>query len=108
MLLLDEASLSDLLRTYPRWRLVDDAKAIAADFKFPDFAVAWGFMNEVAVHAERLDHHPEWSNVYNRVSIRLTTHDAGESGSLTNLDELMLRVIERASKGSMLGVEQSA
>lgn len=61
----------------PAWRLLPDRDAIARDFKFKDFSAAWGFMARVALLAERYDHHPEWSNVYNRVSITLTTHDAG-------------------------------
>ncbi len=61
----------------PGWRVLPDRDAIARDFKFRDFSAAWGFMARVALLAEQRDHHPEWSNVYNRVSITLTTHDAG-------------------------------
>lgn len=50
---------------------------IERDFKFASFVEAWGFMTRVALLAEKANHHPEWSNVYNKVSIRLTTHDAG-------------------------------
>jgi 4a-hydroxytetrahydrobiopterin dehydratase len=57
------------------WRELDDG--LTADLVFSDFASAFRFMTEVAEVAERQNHHPEWSNVYNRVSIRLTTHDAG-------------------------------
>ncbi len=63
--------------TLPDWRLLPDRDAISRDFKFKDFSAAWGFMARVALLAERHDHHPEWSNVYNRVAITLTTHDAG-------------------------------
>ena len=66
-----------LAATLPGWRLLPDRDAIVRDFKFRDFSAAWGFMARVALLAEQLDHHPEWSNVYNRVSIILTTHDAG-------------------------------
>ena len=59
------------------WTLEDGAAAIHRDFHFADFKTAWAFMTEVASEADLMDHHPEWSNVYNRVSIRLTTHDAG-------------------------------
>lgn len=68
--------VQDLLRTRPEWVLEEGGKAIRRDFQFADFVTAWGFMNEVALHAEKNDHHPEWSNVYGKVSIRLTTHDA--------------------------------
>ena len=64
------------LAALPEWRLSDDASGITRTFRFPDFVAAFGFMSQVALRAERADHHPEWSNVYNRVDIRLTTHDA--------------------------------
>jgi len=66
-----------LMASLPNWRVLPDRDAIARDFKFRDFSAAWGFMARVALLAEQRDHHPEWSNVYNRVSITLTTHDAG-------------------------------
>ncbi|MEL6982606.1 MAG: 4a-hydroxytetrahydrobiopterin dehydratase [Actinomycetota bacterium] len=59
----------------PGWEIVGDG--LERTFRFPDFAAAFGFMAASAVVAERLNHHPEWSNVYNRVTVRLTTHDAG-------------------------------
>jgi len=65
------------LPTVPGWRLADDASGISRSFRFPDFVSAFGFMSRVALLAERADHHPEWSNVYGRVDIRLSTHDAG-------------------------------
>lgn len=68
-----DAALADS----PEWKLREDKLAISRDFKFRDFSEAWGFMARVALLAEKQDHHPEWSNVYNRVSITLTTHDAG-------------------------------
>ena len=63
------------------WRLQENA--LAVEWVFKDFAQAMAFMNAVAEVAERMNHHPEWSNVYNRVTVRLTTHDAG---GLTHLD----------------------
>ena len=57
-----------------RWQLEGDF--IRRDFEFKDFVAAWGFMNRVALLAEKADHHPNWENVYNRVTIRLSTHDA--------------------------------
>ena len=61
----------------PEWQLRDDQLAIVRRFKFADFSEAFAFMARVALIAEKRDHHPEWSNVYNRVEITLTTHDAG-------------------------------
>jgi 4a-hydroxytetrahydrobiopterin dehydratase len=57
------------------WKAVDGRDAIQRSFKFKNFNEAWGFMNRVALLAEQQDHHPEWSNVYNRVDILLSTHD---------------------------------
>ncbi len=68
-----DAALAQL----PGWLLREDGLAIARDFKFADFIAAFGFMTRVALAAEKADHHPEWSNVYGRVHITLTTHDAG-------------------------------
>jgi 4a-hydroxytetrahydrobiopterin dehydratase len=59
------------------WTLAADGKSIARGFKFKDFGQAFGFMTAVALAAERLDHHPDWSNAYNRVDITLTSHDIG-------------------------------
>ena len=59
------------------WGLVEGRDAIRRAFKFKNFSEAWGFMNRVALLAETQDHHPEWSNVYNRVEILLSTHDCG-------------------------------
>jgi len=65
------------LGTLEGWNLSNDTKSIHKELKFKDFNHAWGFMNRVALLAEKMDHHPEWFNVYNRVEITLTTHDAG-------------------------------
>ncbi|HTN47800.1 MAG TPA: 4a-hydroxytetrahydrobiopterin dehydratase [Burkholderiaceae bacterium] len=69
--------IRERLAERPEWRLSEDGKAIEREFRFGDFRAAFAFMTCVALAAERADHHPEWSNVYNRVSMRLTTHDAG-------------------------------
>lgn len=66
-----EARLADL----PGWKL--DGEAIVKEFGFQDFSQAIGFMMSAAVIAEKMNHHPEWTNVYNKVSVRLTTHDVG-------------------------------
>ncbi len=70
----ERASLGKLL---PGWALVAGRDAIQRSFKFGDFNAAFGFMSRVALLAERQDHHPEWFNVWNRVDITLSTHDAG-------------------------------
>jgi 4a-hydroxytetrahydrobiopterin dehydratase len=74
---LTEAERAGLAEALPGWALVTDRDAIRKSYKFADFSAAWGFMSRVALLAEAQDHHPEWENVYNRVVITLTTHDAG-------------------------------
>ena len=76
------AELTDEERTIalgdlPQWRLAREGKAIERTFHFADFGEAFAFMTRAALIAEKADHHPEWFNVYNRVEITLTTHDAG-------------------------------
>jgi 4a-hydroxytetrahydrobiopterin dehydratase len=66
-----------LATTHPAWALADGRDAITRGFTFKDFSEAWAFMSRVALLAEQHDHHPEWSNTYNKVRITLTTHDAG-------------------------------
>ena len=66
-----------LATALPAWSQVAGRDAISRSWKFRNFNQAWGFMSRVALLAEKADHHPEWSNVYNKVDIVLTTHDAG-------------------------------
>jgi 4a-hydroxytetrahydrobiopterin dehydratase len=73
---LTPAEVAKLLIAHPKWTLRGDGHAIERGFEFADFSQAFGFMTRVAMLADKLDHHPEWSNVYNRVRIALTTHDA--------------------------------
>ncbi len=80
---LDATAVADALTALPNWRLVDGREAITRSFKFKDFSAAWGFMSRAALTAEKLNHHPEWSNVWNKVDVTLSTHDAG---GLTALD----------------------
>lgn len=70
------------------WTVVEDGKALSRQFKFADFPTALGWMVGMGVHAEKLNHHPDWTNVYNRVDVRLSTHDAG---GLTALDVKLAR-----------------
>jgi 4a-hydroxytetrahydrobiopterin dehydratase len=74
---LDEAERNDALDGLPDWDYDEARDAINRRFTFADFSAAFAFMTRVALLAEKADHHPEWSNVWNRVDIMLTTHDAG-------------------------------
>ena len=65
------------LAELPGWSPAAGRDAIQKSFRFEDFNQAWGFMSRVALAAEAMNHHPEWSNIYNRVEITLTTHDCG-------------------------------
>ncbi len=75
--LLTETERAALAETLPAWHMTDGKDAIQREFRFTDFSEAWAFMSRVALLAEKHDHHPEWSNVWNKVQIELTTHDAG-------------------------------
>ena len=90
---LNKAAIEKLVATAPGWALADDAKSVSARIKFANFVEAWGFMSEIAIEAEKLDHHPEWSNVYNTVEITLTTHD---TGGLSARDQALADRIEAA------------
>jgi 4a-hydroxytetrahydrobiopterin dehydratase len=74
------------------WQLLEGRK-IVRDIVFKDFVTAFGFMTKVAILAEKMNHHPEWSNVYNRVHIELTTHDAGNT--VTEKDIVLATEIEK-------------
>ena len=87
---LSQAELDTLLAQVPGWTLRADGKAISQTFKFADFNAAFGFMTRVALYADKADHHPEWFNVYNRVEMMLTTHDAD---GLSQRDAAMARAI---------------
>ena len=78
------------------WRAAEGRDALVKSFRFKDFNAAFGFMARVALLAEKLDHHPEWSNVYNRVEVVLTTHDAD---GVTGLDLQMARFMDEAAAG---------
>jgi 4a-hydroxytetrahydrobiopterin dehydratase len=86
---LTPAEIETAMATVPGWTLAGDG--IDRTYRFKDFTQAFGFMARVALLAEKADHHPEWSNVYNRVVIRLTTHDAG---GLSARDFALARAID--------------
>ena len=73
------------------WLVFSSGKEIKKEFKFDNFVEAFGFMTKIALMAEKIDHHPEWKNTYNRVEIVLTTHD---KGGLTKLDIKLAEMIE--------------
>ena len=82
------------LKTLIGWEAKDGRDAIVKRFTFKDFNAAFGFMTRVAIKAETLDHHPEWSNVYNRVEVLLTTHDAE---GVTDLDVALAKFMDEAA-----------
>lgn len=92
---LSEEERKSWLAALPGWEMAEGKDAIVRTFTFADFNEAWGFMNRVALLAEKRDHHPEWFNVYNRVEITLTTHDADpdNGGALSLRDVKMARKI---------------
>ena len=77
------------------WKIVDNRDAISKKFKFKSFIQAFSWMTSVAIIAEKMDHHPEWANVYNTVEVTLTTHSAG---GLTKLDLALARKMDLYSK----------
>ena len=76
------------------WTLEDGDQALVRSFKFKDFSEAFGFLTRVALHAEKMDHHPEFTSVWNQVDFRLTSHDAG---GVTERDVALAEAINRLS-----------
>lgn len=81
----------EALKALPKWTSGTDRDAISRTFVFKDFNQAFGFMSRVALLAEKMDHHPEWSNVYKTVNVTLSTHDAG---GVTEKDIAMAKAME--------------
>jgi 4a-hydroxytetrahydrobiopterin dehydratase len=90
---LESGEIARRLENLEGWTL-EDGK-LHRDFVFADFIAAMGFMTQIALHAEKLDHHPEWSNVYNRVAVDLTTHDAD---GITELDFALAERMDALAK----------
>ncbi len=88
---LSDVERDEALSTIPEWRYQAERDAIERSFRFRDFSEAFAFMTRVALAAEQADHHPEWSNVWNRVSILLTTHSAR---GLTDKDVALAKRID--------------
>ena len=93
---LNGADRGRLALDLPHWSLADDGDALTRRFSFAGFGQAFAFMTRVALVAERMDHHPDWSNAYDKVDIRLTTHS---SGGLTGNDVALARAIDRIFEG---------
>lgn len=92
---LTSQAITTCLDTLPDWEHDPDRGAITREFQFADFVQAFAFMTQVALAAEKRNHHPEWSNVYHRVRITLTTHDAG---GLTERDVDLARFADGAAR----------
>ena len=88
---LSAAEAGARLQALAGWTLSDDATSITRRYTFSDFSRAFAFMTRAALVAEKLDHHPEWCNTYNRVDVTLTTHDAG---GLTELDFALAKAMD--------------
>ncbi len=93
---LDGAARVKAVQELPGWENVDGRDAITKTYRFKNFRSAWGFMCEVALVAEKMDHHPEWNNVYGRVDIVLTTHSVN---GLSDLDVMLARKMDEINQG---------
>jgi 4a-hydroxytetrahydrobiopterin dehydratase len=93
---LSDQEVAAALAKLPGWARVNGRSAIVRKFQFADFNAAFGFMSRVALAAEKQDHHPEWFNVWNRVEITLSTHDAG---GLPARDVRLAETIEAIARG---------
>ena len=91
---LDAGAIAEALKDLPDWTSREDGNAITKSFKFKTFRKAFAFMTEAALTAEKMNHHPEWFNVYNRVEVTLTTHD---SDGVTELDLKLAAAMEAAA-----------
>ena len=91
MNLLTDAEIEAALKQLPHWEIRQ--KKLFRHCEFGDFVAAFGFMTRVALLAEKMDHHPEWSNVYNKVNITLTTHDSGNT--VTKKDRDLAAAIDK-------------
>ena len=93
---LDASARVAALKELAGWHAVAGRDALHKSFKFKDFNEAWGFMARVALLAEKMDHHPEWTNVWNRVDVTLSTHSAG---GLTELDVKLAEAMDKIAAG---------
>lgn len=93
---LSDAAIAEAMEGLNGWARVEGREAIKRTFTFRNFSEAFGFMTRVALAAEKLDHHPEWTNVYKTVEVTLATHDAG---GLTKLDFKLARRMDKIAGG---------
>ena len=93
---LGPSAIDQILAELGGWTLSADGLSISKTFKFRNFVEAFGFMTEAALAAEKFNHHPEWFNVYSRVDVKLTTHDAN---GLTDHDVKLAKAMEKAAAG---------
>ncbi len=93
---LEGAARVKVVQELDGWENVDGRDAIAKTFRFMNFRQAWGFMSQSALVAEKMDHHPEWFNVYGRVDVTLTTHSVN---GLSDLDVTLARKMDEIAKG---------
>lgn len=93
---MDQGAIKEALEGLPGWSLAAEGDAISRSFIFGNFSEAFAFMTRAALAAEKLDHHPDWSNSYKKVEVRLSTHDAG---GLTELDFELAKGMSRFADG---------
>lgn len=93
--LLTKSQREELLTEFPKWQLDESGLLISQTFVFKNFVEAFCFMTQVAFHAEKLNHHPEWSNIYKTVDVSLTTHDCG---GLSTHDFKLAKIMDRLAK----------
>lgn len=91
-----DAEIAAALKDLPQWRR--QGEVLVRNFEFAGFSAAFGFMTRVALVAEKLDHHPDWTNVYNKVEIRLSSHDAG---GITTRDFKLARAIDALTESGV-------
>jgi 4a-hydroxytetrahydrobiopterin dehydratase len=93
---LSDEERTEALKALPEWRYDEAERAIRRDFAFADFGAAFAFMTRVAIAAEKADHHPDWSNSWNRVEVALSTHSAG---GVTGKDIALARAMDGFASG---------
>ena len=99
--LLNDQERNAMRLNYPAWQMLENRAAISRTFLFPDFKIAFAFMQQCAEYAEKIDHHPEWLNIWNRLEVVLATHSAG---GLTSLDLQLAEFMDRTANS--IGLQQ--